>query len=98
MDIAREMVLERVENPKKPEFEVTDRGYMARAFYLKNTETSKDDALIQISKDGKLIREFLFPAYKVWNIAAHFSDIVDSEINSDDQGYRVAAWNGIGPL
>lgn len=95
---AREMLLARIENPQKPEFEVNDRGYTAKAFYLKNTETSKGDALIQISKDGKIVREFLFPAYKIWNISAHFSDIVDSEINSDDQGYRMAAWNGIGPL
>lgn len=92
----REMILERVENPQKPEFEVNDRGYTAKAFYLKNTETSKGDALIQISKDDKIVREFLFPGYKIWNIAAHFSDIVDSEINSDDQG--MAAWSGFGPL
>jgi len=30
-----------------------------------------------VTKDEKPFREFLFPAYKIWNIAAHIRDIVD---------------------
>lgn len=69
-----------------------DRGYTVRAQYLVEP---KGDALVEVFKDGALVREFLFPAYKIWNIAAHFSDIVDGEIAKHDGGYRAAAWNGI---
>lgn len=70
-----------------------DRGYTVRASYLK--EPRKQDALIEIFKDSKPLRAFFFPAYKVWNIAAHFHDIVDGEIAGDSSGYEMAAWNGI---
>ena len=70
-----------------------DRGYTVKASYLK--EPSGGDALIEIFKDGTKIREFLFPAYKIWNIAAHFRDIVDGEIENSTQGYEAAAWDGI---
>ena len=70
-----------------------DRGYTVRASYLKSPHGG--DALIQIFKDGQQIRSFLFPAYKIWNIAAHFSDIVDGEIKKSTEGYEMAAWDGI---
>lgn len=70
-----------------------DRGYTVKASYL--LEPHKGDALIEVFKDGNRVRHFLFPAYKIWNIAAHFSDIVDSEIENDSRGYQMAAWNGI---
>lgn len=76
-------------------FDIIDRGYNAKAWYLKDTQESKGDALIEISKDGILLRQFLFPSYKIWNISAHFSDIVDGELENSDSGYRMAAWNGI---
>jgi hypothetical protein len=76
------------ENSSKP-----DRGYHVRASHLKDPH--KGDALIKIFKDGKPLRSFLFPAYKVWNIAAHFSDIVDGEIESNASGYEAAASTGI---
>ena len=76
--------------PKEP-----DRGYTAMAWRLEDTEVSKGDALIEIFKDDKIVREFLLPAYKVWNIPAHFRDIVDGEIAKHDGGIRMAGWNGI---
>jgi hypothetical protein len=79
------------EGPKTP-----DRGYTIRASFLK--PPFEADALIEIMKDGKVIRSFLFPAYKIYNLQAHFSEIVDSEINGNDNGYRQAAWCGIGPV
>lgn len=69
-----------------------DRGYTVKASYLK---TPKGDALVEIFKDGAPVRSFLFPAYKVWNIAAHFRDIVDGELEQSARGYEMAAWNGI---
>ena len=70
-----------------------ERGYVARAWDLPD---SKGDALIQISKGDSVVREFLFPAYKVWNIAAHLPDIVDSELAKDCSGYEAAASTGFG--
>ena len=76
-----------------PQFDLDDRGYNVKAWYLKD---SKRDALIELTKDGNLLRRFLFPAYKIWNISAHFSDIVDGELEDNDSGYRVAASTGLG--
>lgn len=70
-----------------------DRGYTVKASYLKAPNAG--DALIEIFKDGQPLRCFTFPAYKVWNIAAHFSDIVDGELAGDHHGYEMAAWDGI---
>lgn len=75
--------------------EKPDRGYAVRACYLK--EPNDGDALIEIFKDGEVLRSFRYPAYRIWNIAAHFSDIVDGEIEKNDSGYRAANWNGITP-
>ena len=69
----------------------TDRGYTCKASYLKDSQ----DALIEIFNQNQKIREFLFPAYKIYNIQAHFSDIVDGEIARNDSGYQMAAWDGI---
>jgi len=78
---------------EKIAFEQTDRGFTARASYLK--KPNDGNALIEILKEGKPLREFLFPAYKIWNIAAHLSDIVDGELENSGQGYEVAASTGL---
>ena len=81
-----------------PEFDIDDRGFNVKAWYLENTEDSKGDALIVVKYGDKVLREFIFPAYKIWNIAAHFRDIVDSELSKDDKsrGYAIAASTGLG--
>ena len=83
-------VIEKIafEGPKN-----ADRGYTAKASYLK--EPNDGDALIEIFKDGQPLRKFLFPAYKIYNIQAHFTDIVDGEIEKSTRGYEMAAWYGI---
>jgi hypothetical protein len=68
-----------------------NRGFTVKATYLKQPA---GDALIEVFRDGQPLRWFLFPAYKVWNIAAHFSDIVDSELAGNKCGYDMAAWTG----
>jgi hypothetical protein len=77
-----------------------DRGFTATAWYLEDTEDSKGDALIEIRKSEELVREFIFPAYKIWNIAAHFNDIVDGELSKGNEmyGYRKAASTGLDGL
>jgi hypothetical protein len=87
--------MDRQKENDKPEFIKTDRGFTAKAWYLVNTEESKGDALIEIFYKDNLIREFLFPAYKIWNIAAHLSDIVDGELKNSDRGYQIAASTGL---
>ena len=68
-----------------------DRGFMAKAWYLSEPA---GDALVEIYREGQPYRRFLYPSYKIWNIAAHFSDIVDGEIEGNMAGYDLAGWNG----
>lgn len=88
---------ERVKSDEKPAFDITDRGFRVRAWYLEDVPESKGDALIWIEREGVLLREFEYPAYRIWNIAAHFCDIVDGENDNHDGGYRAADWDGITP-
>lgn len=90
--------MDRIKKNEKPAFTIEERGFQAIAWYLEDTEESQGDALIKILRDGKLLREFSYPAYKIWNIAAHFSEIVDGELEKSNAGYRMAAWTGIGPV
>lgn len=89
--------MDRVKEHEKPEFDITDRGFDVKAWYLKDVETSKGDALIEVRYNDKAIRSFVMPAYKIWNIAAHFSDIVDGELSKNDKerGYEIALSTGL---
>lgn len=78
---------------EKVAFEGEKRGYYFKATYL--TEP-KGDALIEISKGTEMIKEFLFPAYKIWNISAHADDIIDSLENQNDSGFKIAGSDGLG--
>ena len=57
--------LGREKESEEPQFDIRDRDYSAKAWYLKDTAESKGDALIEISLNGEVIRRFLFPAYKM---------------------------------
>jgi hypothetical protein len=78
---------------EKIAFEGEKRGYYFKATYL--TEP-KGEALIEISKGTKMIKEFLFPAYKIWNISAHADDIIDGFETQNDCGLKIAGSNGLG--
>lgn len=67
------------------------KGFTFRASYLCEP---KGEALFEIFRDGQPYRRFLWPAYKVYNIAAHFPDIVESEVHGDFPGYDLAGWTG----
>lgn len=77
----------------KVAFEGERQGFVFKGTYLKEP---KGDALIEISKDDKIVREFLFPAYKIWNIAAHADDIANSLKNESDEGLYIAGSDGLG--
>ncbi len=93
------MALDEQYDIKKVAFEgpeTPDRGYTMRVSYLKPPASA--NALVEVMKDKVVVRKFLFPAYKIYNLQAHFGEIVDSEIEKNDNGYRQAAWCGIGPV
>lgn len=69
------------------------RGFVFKAW---NLSDSKADALIEVEQNGKLVRSFAFPLYKVWNIAAHSDDIIQSELDKDVDGYLIAGSDGLG--
>jgi ketosteroid isomerase-like protein len=58
------------------------RGCSVRASYLKDSQ----HAWIEITRDGKVIRGYEYPAYRIYNIAAHFNEYVDDLLSDDPQG------------
>lgn len=78
---------------KEVAFESDHRGYHFKATYL---EQPTGEALIEIAKDGLIVREFLFPAYKIWNIAAHADDICEGLEKESDRGLLIAGSDGLG--
>ena len=70
-------------------FECDAGGYHFVATYL---HAPKGEALIEISKEGTLIKSMLWPAYKVWNVAAHADDIA-ADI---EEGLSLAGSDGLG--
>ena len=89
--------MSRIKEKIEPEFSIDDRGFNVKVWHLKDIEESKGDAVVEIKYQDDLVREFLFPSYKIYNIAAHFNDIVDGELSKDDKtrGYRIAASTGL---
>jgi hypothetical protein len=81
---------------EKLAFEQKDRDFKIKVFYLK--EPNNGDALVELYYGRKKVRKLLYPAYKIWNLSAHFSDIVDGELSQDDKsrGYRIAGSDGLG--
>lgn len=77
-------------------FESPDiKGYRISAWYLLHP---KSDCLVRVTKGEEIVREFLYPAYKVWNLAAHAEEIIDSEIEKNQQGYLCAGSDGLGGM
>jgi len=63
--------MKKPENAKKA-FEISEGEYTCVAWWGDGA-----DALIVINRNGKKFKEFYYPSYKVFNIGAHFSDIVE---------------------
>ena len=60
-------------------FEREDRGYTVRAWYR---DAPSGDARVEITRGEEKVKTFDYPAYRVWNIAAHFADIVDDLLDA----------------
>ena len=84
-----------MENIKKESvaYKGNHRGYTFTCTYLLEP---KGQALIEIEKDDVMVKEFLFPAYKVFNIPAHAHDIVEGLEQDSDRGLRIAGSDGLG--
>jgi len=76
---------------RKLAFEHSYKNFTIKAFW-----GDEPDAEIIILKDNKKFRVFSYPAYKVFNLAAHFEDIVEGELENSDRGYRIAGSTGLG--
>ena len=69
------------------------KEYRFKATYLKEP---KGNALIEISKGDTIVKECLFPAYKIYNIIAHAYDIIEGLENKNDNGLYIAGSTGLG--
>ena len=78
---------------EKIAFSEEHRGYTFTATYLLEP---KGEALIEIKKGEQVVKEFLFPAYKIYNIVAHANDIIVGLEAGSDNGLRVAGSDGLG--
>ena len=74
-------------------YEFNEKDYHFKATYLKEP---KGESLIEITKNGELIRDFLFPSYKIYNISAHARDIVEGLENESNEGLLLAGSTGLG--
>ena len=67
------------------------KGFNIRAYWGDGC-----DARIELIRDGKIYKEFSYPAYKIFNLAAHFDEIVDGELENSNSGYAIAGSDGLG--
>lgn len=68
-------------------FDITEGDWRVVA---EQTET-RGVARVRFVHKGQPYREVDYPAYKVWNIAAHLADI----IADFEHGMALASWSGI---
>lgn len=85
MTTEQQMVREKVAFDGEPQ-----PGWRFVATYLEPPHDQ--DALIEIFKNGDLIKSTLWPAYKIWNVAAHSDDI----IRDLEEGLSIAGSTGFG--
>jgi hypothetical protein len=66
------------------------KGFNIRAYWGEGP-----DVRIEIIKNGKIYKEFSYPAYKIFNLQAHFEDIVEGELQNSNEGYVIAGSTGL---
>jgi hypothetical protein len=62
----------------KEAFKVEHKGFIVTAFY--DDDPKAQDANIIVTRDGIPFKEFKYPAYRIWNIAAHWHDTVEATL------------------
>lgn len=54
-------------------YDITYKGFRVRGFYGEG----KDEGRIEITRNGEPFKNYSYPSYRIWNIAAHFEDGID---------------------
>lgn len=78
---------------EKVAFVETYGAYRIVATYLLN---ANGDDLIEIFKNGDLVKAFRWPGYKIWNIQAHAEDIIEGLERGSSDGIYEAGSTGFG--
>jgi hypothetical protein len=65
-------------------------------YHFVSKEKDGGNSEITISRGERVIRKFLFPSYKIWNIPAHADDIILGLEQESDSGLEVAGSDGLG--
>lgn len=58
---------------EKPAYDITHQGFRVRGWY----GDGKDEGRIEITRNGEPFKNYSYPGYRIWNIAAHFEDGID---------------------
>jgi hypothetical protein len=69
-------------------FDITEGDWQVIA-----TEADQGEALVEFTYKSEPYRSIRYPAYKVWNIPAHLSDITADF----ESGMELASWPGVPP-
>ncbi len=76
---------------EKLAFRCEHKGFVAEGFCGEGA-----DGRVIVTRSGLPYKEFTYTAYKIFNIAAHWQDIVEGELLGSDEGYRIAGSDGLG--
>jgi hypothetical protein len=63
-------------------FKIEHKGFIATACL--NDDPMVQDANIVVTRDGVLFGEFKYPAYRIWNIYAHWQDEVETLLAKEE--------------
>lgn len=78
---------------EKSAFKESYKGFTVQMFWGDGPDAR---GVITRDEDGKQLQQFTYPAYKIFNIQAHWSDIVEGELNNSDSGWLMAGSDGLG--
>jgi hypothetical protein len=76
---------------EKIAFETEYKGFKAVGYWGEGAV-----GRVVVTRDGNPFKEFAYPAYKIFNIAAHWQDIVEGELEGSDEGYFAAGTDLLG--
>jgi hypothetical protein len=76
---------------EKQAFEVEHKGFIAKGYWGEG-----EDGRVVVTRNGQPYKEFTYPAYKIFNIAAHWEDIVEGELQNSEIGYQIAGSDLLG--
>lgn len=63
-------------------FEVTWLEFKMRAYY---DDVIGQDAIVHVTRNGVPFNTYKYPAYRIWNLAAHFTDAVERHLRDEKE-------------